>query len=211
MGSPVMSQPLLQLADYLARFIGSLLNPGSAGSLPWMFVALCVGVAFTLRKHAGPVRLAAMRRATLPRKIFLERVRARGLDNGPFQQHHVRRLFRIGAHSHRGNQQSREPRTGAAYRQNAFGRERPGRRHRSDGRILPELRIRLLAGPLSDAQVRSAVALPLGPPHGKSLSPLTNYRVHPSIRSSPTTSWRSRTASRPACFSSCSAAQLRPT
>ena len=73
----MMSQPLLQLADYLARFIGSLLNPGSAGSLPWMFVALCVGVAFTLRKHAGSVRLAAMRRATLPRRISRVRQGAR--------------------------------------------------------------------------------------------------------------------------------------
>jgi sterol desaturase/sphingolipid hydroxylase (fatty acid hydroxylase superfamily) len=35
-----------------------------------MFAALCVGVAFTLRSHTGPVRLAVMRRATLPRRIF---------------------------------------------------------------------------------------------------------------------------------------------
>ena len=48
-----------------------------------------------------------------------------------------------------------------------------------DGRAVPGLRARLLAGPLPQPQDPDPVGVPQGAPQAEVLSPLTNFRVHP--------------------------------
>jgi sterol desaturase/sphingolipid hydroxylase (fatty acid hydroxylase superfamily) len=54
------------------RVTGDLFNYGSNESLPGLFVALCIAVAFTLArlKRPRPIRFAVLKRAILPRRVF---------------------------------------------------------------------------------------------------------------------------------------------
>jgi sterol desaturase/sphingolipid hydroxylase (fatty acid hydroxylase superfamily) len=58
------------MRDFVGRLLLFLVSPGNAWSIPWLFVALCLAIAFTLDGRRRPVPVRVLRRAIFPRRIW---------------------------------------------------------------------------------------------------------------------------------------------